>query len=121
MKREREEEERRKLQEKRRLTVEYYENNHIKDFIFTSVKGGRSTKPLLVGTVSENTIDHQVEIELHSLEYKLSYLRNFFTINRKYTCRVCETIYKSEEDSFEHLFSYHQKLVECLYPTFIGN
>eukprot|EP00347_Sterkiella_histriomuscorum_P017580 403348792 len=121
MKLERELEEQRKQDELRRQTVEYYENTEIRDFIFATVNSGKSVKPILTGAVMQNKTNKTVEIEVHSLNYKQSYLSQFIGTPGKYCCKVCDIPFKNEDSVLHHLFSCHQSLVECFYPTFIGS
>lgn len=55
MKLDKEAEEKRKLEDMRKQTVQYYENTEIVDFLFASVNHGKSIKPLITGAVLKHT------------------------------------------------------------------
>ena len=105
----------------REQTKQYYTTAKVVDYLFAEYNHGKDTKPLLSAVVFQN--ETRCDIQFVRFGYSWRYLKMFVGGHHTTTpkCQVCDIPFTSTPKCLQHVFEYHQALVECYYPIYIGS
>lgn len=108
------------MQDEFQKTQRFLQQSKVVGHLFSSVKGGKDRKPLLVGALMLNHEECVADLHLKSCSYRKEYLANFISsssISSMVENRVTKELFDSEAECLNSLLTNNQPLLESFYPA----
>jgi len=120
LKRLEEEKHKEKVKQEFEKTQQFLEQSKVLGYLFSSIRGGKDRRPLLVGAVMQHSEECVTDLHLKSLAYRKQYLAHFMgppSLAGVVENRLTRERFNNEADCLQSLLLNNQSLLESFYPA----